>query len=135
MCMPTGLRSRCHVHGLLPSPDVALKALCNAIIPAEHHICIAFRATPYQDEHTPSWKLLGQLKPQVLATPSAYACTSEVVPHCRVSIDWKYSSAAIPPGVMTDMPFQLDAPGIYKVIFIDKYLLSVRCNHHFVMLP
>ena len=34
---------------------------------------------------------------------------------CRVSIDWKYSSAAIPPGVMTDMPFQLDAPGIYKV--------------------
>lgn len=95
----------------------------------------AYRATPYQDEHTPSWKLLGQLKPQVLATPSAYACTSEVVPHCRVSIDWKYSSAAIPPGVMTDMPFQLDAPGIYKVIFIDKYLLFVRCNHHFVMLP
>ena len=35
---------------------------------------------------------------------------------CRVSIDWKYSSAAVPPGVMTDMPFQLDAPGIYKVI-------------------
>ena len=34
---------------------------------------------------------------------------------CRVSIDWKYSSAAVPPGVMTDMPFQLDAPGIYKV--------------------
>jgi len=34
---------------------------------------------------------------------------------CRVSIDWKYSSAALPPGVMTDMPFQLDAPGIYKV--------------------
>lgn len=32
-----------------------------------------------------------------------------------MSIDWKYSSAAIPPGVMTDMPFQLDAPGIYKV--------------------
>ena len=37
------------------------------------------------------------------------ACT------CRVSIDWKYASAAIPPGIMTDMPFQLDAPGIYKV--------------------
>ena len=35
--------------------------------------------------------------------------------NCRVSIDWKYASAAIPPGVMTDMPFQLDAPGIYKV--------------------
>ena len=43
-----------------------------------------------------------------------------------MSIDWKYSSAAIPPGVMTDMPFQLDAPGIYKVIFIDKFLLFVR---------
>lgn len=34
---------------------------------------------------------------------------------------------------MTDMPFQLDAPGIYKVIFTDKYLLFVRCNHHFVV--
>ena len=45
----------------------------------------------------------------VVSMPSGWAW-------CRVSIDWKYSSAAVPPGVMTDMPFQLDAPGIYKVI-------------------
>jgi hypothetical protein len=90
--------------------------------------------SPRYDEHLPSWNLLGQLKRQDLATPSADACTSGSVPHYRVSIDWKYSSAAIPPGVMTDMPFQLDAPGIYKVIFIDKFLLFVRRNHLFVML-
>ena len=94
----------------------------------------AYRMSPPQDEHTLPGNFLGQLKLQVLATPSADACTSEVVPHCRVSIDWKYSSAAIPPGVMTDMPFQLDAPGIYKVVFIDKYLLFVRRSHHLVML-
>jgi hypothetical protein len=34
---------------------------------------------------------------------------------CRVSIDWRYQSAALPPGVMTDMPFQLDALGLYQV--------------------
>lgn len=34
---------------------------------------------------------------------------------CRVSIDWRFQSAAVPPGVMTDMPFQLDAEGLYKV--------------------
>ncbi|KAK9917329.1 hypothetical protein WJX75_003166 [Coccomyxa subellipsoidea] len=32
----------------------------------------------------------------------------------KVSIDWRYQSAALPPGVMTDMPFQLDALGLYQ---------------------
>ena len=54
-----------------------------------------------------------------------------------ISIDWRYQSAALPPGVMTDMPFQLDALGLYQVLppchFLFNNTSTESCNTSAVM--